>query len=64
MAKETVLELCPYCDCEVEIPNEPSLCPVCNNKILPCAECAEQNCAHSRPCPWENVSFPNPKQHK
>lgn len=50
-----IIELCPNCDNEVEIPTDKvSSCPMCNSKILPCSMCNmdEVNCEQ---CPYEET---------
>lgn len=47
---ETVAEWCPNCTAEVELPYQfkVHICPVCQEEILPCAQCLEESC---RNCP-------------
>lgn len=44
--EETEAEWCPNCGAEVELPRifKPHTCPNCQERILPCAQCEEQNC--------------------
>lgn len=43
----TVTEWCSACEGEVELSREfkEQICPECQNKILPCAQCELQNCS-------------------
>lgn len=49
---ETIYELCPLCDTEVELKNkfEKQICPSCKEKIIPCGICEKMDC---RNCPFE-----------
>jgi hypothetical protein len=47
-----VSEWCPLCQAEVELPRifKPHTCTNCQEKIIPCAQCEDQNCSE---CPLE-----------
>ena len=42
---KTIIELCPYCDTEVQLENKfvPQTCPNCGRVILPCSICEHTN---------------------
>lgn len=42
---KTIVELCPYCDTEVQLDNKfvPQTCPNCGRVILPCSICKHTN---------------------
>lgn len=52
---DTVFEVCPHCDNEVEIPNtRVSSCPPCTCNIKPCAMC-DMYKVDCNNCPWDLI---------
>ena len=47
-----ITEVCPFCDCEVELEEvfERQTCPNCGKKICPCTMCDPDKCKCSE-CP-------------
>ncbi|WP_312650496.1 hypothetical protein [Aminipila sp.] len=49
-----VWELCPICENQVFIAKDkPSLCPICNEKILPCSMCEECKATQDKCFVWD-----------
>jgi len=54
---ETVIEWCPHCETEVDIPaKKRSDCPNCKVSILPCTHCKDIGMSHR--CNWRHDTLP------
>lgn len=54
MKKDMIIELCPYCEQEVNLQNkfEMQVCPNCKDKVIPCSVCPYEY-SRCSDCPLE-----------